>query len=64
MPAISATRWASKTHPYYVRYVNNTPVAYRGPLEVVALQSTPDGFYKLYDYNKQAWVDATTIPQE
>lgn len=58
MPQLAYQKWESKTHPYYVRYVNDKPVAYRGPLAVVGTNG------KLWDYSINEYVSAEGIPQE
>lgn len=64
MPCLSDKPMQSKTHPYYVRYQNNKPVGYYGPLEIVATKSPVDGEMKFYDYDKQEFVLASTVPYE
>lgn len=64
MPSLQYKPMHSKTHPYYVRYENNKPVGYHGPLEVVATKSPVDGQMKFYDYDKQEFVLADTVPHE
>jgi hypothetical protein len=45
MPQLCHKRWQCVTHPYYIRYVNDRPVAYHGPAEVVAKNVTKDGVW-------------------
>jgi hypothetical protein len=45
MPQLRHTQWNCTTHPYYIRYVNDRPVAYHGPAEVLAENVTNDGVW-------------------
>ena len=62
MPQLRYRPWDSPFFPYYVRYVGNKPVAYRGPLEVVAT-NTPDGL-RFYDYDLQEFVPVEGVLEE
>ncbi len=57
MPVLFYKKTYLPHHPYYVRYVNNKPVAYHGPLTVLG---NADG--KIYDYSTQRYVD--NVPSE
>lgn len=56
MPQLRRKKWKCISHPYYVRYVNNHPVAVHGPAEVLRLE--------VYSYATQQGVDIATLPQE
>lgn len=56
IPQLRPKEWKCTSHPYYIRYVNNYPVAMRGPAEVLRLAC--------YNYATQQNVDIATIPQE
>ena len=58
MPCLSRKPMDSATHPFYVRYVNDKPVSYRGPLEVVGTNG------KLWDYSISEFVNATGVKQD
>jgi hypothetical protein len=62
LPQLRYNPWDSPLYPYYVRYVGNKPVAYRGPLDVVAT-STHDGL-KFYDYSLKEFVPAEGVLEE
>lgn len=40
MPFISAVQRAVKSHPFFVQYRDNVPVAYKGPANVLASDIT------------------------
>jgi hypothetical protein len=61
MPQLRRARWESKTHPYYVRYVNNRPVGRHGPVNLLRSDITGT---KIWDYNQKDYVPANTIPEE
>ena len=61
MPQLTHKRWASNTHPYYIRYENNRPVALHGPVAVLAQDITNT---KIYSWANHDFVDIATIPQE
>jgi hypothetical protein len=63
MPQLRYEPWDCEHFPYYVRYVDNRPVAFCGPVEVVATRMR-NGDLKFYDYSKQEYVPANGIPQE
>ena len=56
MPCLKYRPMRSKSHPFYVQYRNNKPVAYHGPLDVVGTNG------KIWDYSINEYVDAATIP--
>jgi hypothetical protein len=56
MPQLRRKKWKCISHPYYVRYVNNHPVAMHGPAEVLK--------FECYSYATQQGVDIATIRQE
>jgi len=56
MPQLRRKKWKCISHPYYVRYENNHPVAMHGPAEVLKFQC--------YSYATQQGVDIATIRQE
>lgn len=64
MPTLSDKKVTIKSHPYYVRYIGDKPVAYHGPVEIVATKSPLDGQLKIYNYHKQEFVLASTIKAE
>ena len=45
MPQLRHKPWQSSTHPYYIQYVNDRPVSYHGPAEVLAQNITEDGVW-------------------
>lgn len=53
MPQLRRQRWECQSHPYYVRYINDHPVAYRGPQNVVATNVSKD---KVYSYHLREWI--------
>lgn len=61
MPFLSATKRNSLSHPFYIRYVKNSPVAYHGPAEVHARDVTGS---KVWDYSRCIYVPIANIPQE
>lgn len=61
MPQLRYRKWKSITHPYYVRYVNDKPVAYHGPIEIVGASGPPG---KLWDYSVNEYVSVEGIRQE
>jgi len=61
MPFLSGNKRKSVSHPYYIRYVNDTPVAYHGPTEVHAQDVTKS---KVWDYRQACYVPIANIPQE
>lgn len=61
MPFQSDRQMAVKSHPFYVRYVSNRPVAYHGPKEVLANNITND---KVYCYHSQEFVPIDSISQK
>jgi hypothetical protein len=64
MPFLDKQKKEFKTHPYYIRYVGDRPVAYHGPIEIVATRSPLDNQLKFYDYSKQEFVLAETVKAE
>lgn len=59
MPAIfDSPRQSPKSHPYYVRYVNNRPVAYRGLEDVLFNEG------KVYDYGSEQFVPIDGLRKE
>ena len=36
IPQLRYSAWQCRTHPYFVQYVNNRPVKYHGPIDVVS----------------------------
>lgn len=63
MPQLRHEPWDCEHFPYYVRYVNSRPVAFCGPVEIVATRMR-DGDLKFYDYNSGEYVPADGVPQE
>ena len=61
MPQMRCGEWKSDTHPYYVRYLNNVPVARRGPISVLGSDVTGT---KIWDFSKNAFVPLESIKQE
>jgi hypothetical protein len=45
MPQFRRRRWNSKTHPFFVQYVNKQPVAYHGPKEIIAQDISGDSVW-------------------
>lgn len=64
MPQLKYRKWTSETHPHYVRYANNRPVAYHGPLDVVATKITTDGSLCFWDYSRSEFVPASNAKPE
>lgn len=63
MPQLRNKKWKAKSHPYYVRYANNNPVAYHGPLDVVATHVTTGGL-KFWDYSINEFVPTDGVVAE
>lgn len=61
MPVLSTKKRTYVNHPFYVRYVNNRPVAYHGPAEVHARDVTKS---KVWDYKQSCYVPIAGITQE
>ena len=61
MPQLRHKEWQCDTHPYYVRYVNDRPVTYHGPAEVVAENITKDG---VWCYLRSEFVPISSIKPE
>lgn len=62
IPFLSETKRRVRSHPYYVRYANNKPVAFKGPLEVVGTRLS-ENVFGLYDYSKQTFVTSGFISE-
>lgn len=45
MPQLRHSVWKCATHPYYIRYVNDRPVAYHGPVNVIAENVSKDSVW-------------------
>lgn len=58
MPVLFYEPVEIKSHPYYVKYINNRPVAYKGPLEVISNNG------KFYCYDRKEYVPATEATNE
>jgi hypothetical protein len=58
MPFLYNKLFKIKSHPFYVQYRNNKPVAYHGPIDVVGTNG------KIWDYSVNEYVDAATISEE
>jgi hypothetical protein len=61
MPFLSGERCHSVTHPYYIRYVNNRPVAYHGPADIHARDVSGT---KIWDYSQNEFIPICTVPTE
>jgi hypothetical protein len=61
MPQLRRGVWDSASHPYYTRYVADKPVALRGPVSVLADDVTGT---RVWDYSKNEYVPAASLPQE
>ena len=53
MPILSPHPRQIKSHPFYIQYSGNKPVAYHGPLYVLCSDTTKK---KIYDYSTQSYV--------
>ncbi len=58
MPQLRRRPTEIKTHPYYIKYGGDKPIAIHGPRELL----TTDG--KVYDYALKEFVPADGIPSE
>jgi len=47
MPVLSRRKLTLMTHPYWVQYINDTPVAYHGPKEMITGNIAGDS---IWDY--------------
>ena len=36
MPQLRRKPWKCDSHPYYIQYINDRPVSYRGPRDIIA----------------------------
>lgn len=36
LPQLKTHRWSSLTHPYFIKYINDKPVSYHGPKQVIS----------------------------
>jgi hypothetical protein len=45
MPQLRHTKWQCKSHPYYIQYINDCPVSYYGPRNIVAGNVTRDSVW-------------------
>lgn len=61
MPQLRHSEWVSNTHPYYVRYINDRPVAYHGPQDALAQNITGDS---VWCYLTDSFIPLTTLIQE
>ena len=61
MPQLRTTQWESRSHPYYVRYVSNRPVAYKGPANVITRYNKADS---VWCYDRSKYVPITTLKPE
>ena len=61
MPQLRRTKWTCETHPYYIRYINNRPIAYHGPLNVIAENVTGD---KVWCFDRLTFVPLTSLNAE
>lgn len=50
-----------QTHPYYIRYVNNRPVAYHGPADVLVQDVTGS---KVWCYASNSFIDIASLSKE
>lgn len=58
MPILTYHSTYIKTHPYYVQYYNNKPVAYHGPQNVLCSDISGT---KVWDYSTNSFIDITNI---
>ena len=61
MPILSKGSKEIKSHPYYTRYHNNSPIAYHGPSEILANDISNT---KIWDYAKSNFIPITSVPSE
>ena len=61
MPSLSYRKQDTPHHPYYVRYVNNKPVAYHGPADILCGDVTKS---RVWDYSRNEFVPIETIESE
>ena len=45
MPQLRTSEWECESHPYFVRYINDNPISYHGPIEVVSDNVTRDSVW-------------------
>lgn len=61
MPVLSHGKRDMISHPYYIRYVNDRPVAYHGPAEIHARDVSRS---KIWDYSTGTFVPISSVPHE
>lgn len=45
MPQLRHIKWQCESHPYYIQYINDRPVSYYGPRDVIAGNVTKDSVW-------------------
>jgi hypothetical protein len=61
MPQLRREPWESKTHPYYIRYVNDVARAYHGPPNILAQDATGT---KVWCYATRNYVPINSLVSE
>mgnify|MGYP006950428232 FL=1 len=61
MPQLRHSVWDCDTHPYYIRYINDRPVAYHGPVSVVAQNVSRDS---VWCYLRSEFVSINSLTAE
>ncbi len=61
MPILTKKPAQIKSHPYYIKYRNDTPTAYHGPSDVLASDISNT---KIWDYAKSNFTPISSIPSE
>ena len=60
VPVLSHKKMNNPHHPYYIRYINDRPVAYHGPRDVVVGNINKDSVW-CYNRSKFVPIDSLTV---
>ena len=61
MPQLRRSVWKCDTHPFYIRYSNDGPVAYHGPVDVLVQNLSRDG---VWCYRRGKFVSINSLTAE
>lgn len=61
MPQLRHLPWVSENFPWYIRYVNNRPVAIHGPADVLAQDVTRT---KVWNYANNTFIPIDKLKSE
>lgn len=61
MPQLRHSVWKFDTHPFYIRYINDRPVAYHGPVDVLVQNLSRDG---VWCYQRGEFVSINSLTAE